>query len=299
MFENQQKRIAENAEDTEKNIDLLISDLEGVLSIESPSGEESELKKFLGEKLKAFGYEPRLDEKGNLWVESNEKAEGKILLSAHLDRVGHGTIKKEGETIIGRLDDALGISMILSLIREGFRPSIVFTVEEESQKEFVGEDGKTKLKWRKLSKDPLIEGQDLYSAGARGAVLDMWDREDKPKLVITVDLTSIGNPGSGPSIYTSSGTHAPLKQFYFKPEVLKDIGKGVNKEGIGVRWVEGNVNDSIEFTFVPGLGVTAIEVPISNMHTNNEIARISDIERALKTLRIILENAENLPESYK
>ena len=111
---------------------------------------------------------------------------------------------------------------------------------------------------------------------------------------VFLDVTTIGKPGDGPTIYTSSGLHTPGKQFYFKPEVMKEIAKIVNPEHIGVRFVEGNANDSIEFTFVPGIGVTAVEVPIENAHSNNETTKVEDIEKALKVIRVILENAKQI-----
>ncbi len=282
MIEKSDRLLAEKTEG-EKNIEFLVKDIEGLLSVESPSGQESGLRDALAEKLEKLGCETKVDEKGNLWVESREKAEGKILLNAHLDRVGSGTIKREGNKIIGRLDDTLGISVILSLLKEGYRPSIVFTVEEESVEEVV-EGGEKKLKNRKLPNG-------IYNAGARYAADKLWKSENKPKLVVTIDVTTIGRIGDGPIVYTSSGLHTPGKQFYFRPEIIKEIAKVINPEHIGVRYVEGNANDSIEFTFVPDLGVSTVEVPIENPHSNDETAQIGDIEKAMKIIRVILQKS--------
>ena len=285
MTERLDKLLTDKTEG-EKSIGVLVNDIENLLSVESHSGQESELRDRLGQILKRFGCETKVDSKGNLWAESNDKEEGSIILNAHLDRVGPGTIKRDKERLVGRLDDTLGISIILALLREGFRPSILFTVEEESAMEVI-EDGIKKLKDRELPGG-------IYNAGARHAADELWASQNKPKLLITIDVTTLGKPGDGPAIYTSSGLHTPGKQFYFKPEIMKEIAKVVNPEHIGVRYVEGNANDSIEFTFVPDIGVTAVEVPIENPHSNEETAHIDDIEKTLKVIRVILEKAKQI-----
>ena len=195
MIEKLDKLLADKTEG-EKNVEFIIKDIEYLLSVESRSGQESGLRTVLAEKLEKLGCKTRIDEKGNLWVESHEKEEGNIILNAHMDRVGPGTVRKEGDKIIGRLDDTLGISMILALLKEGYRPSMIFTVEEESVEEVV-EDGEKKLKNRELP-------DGIYNAGARYAADKLWESPNKPKLLVTIDVTTIGKPGDGPTIYTSS-----------------------------------------------------------------------------------------------
>ena len=285
MIEKPDRLIDEKIE-FERSIESLVKDIEQLLLVESSSGQETELRNIIGEKLKGFGYEIRVDDKGNLWAESVEKIEGKILLNSHMDRVGSGTVKRDGDKLVGRLDDTLGISIMFSLLKEGYRPSMLFTVEEESEMEVV-ENGEKKLKNRKLP-------DGIYNAGARHAADELWNSSNKPKLFVTIDVTTLGRPGDGPAIYTSSGLHTLGKQFYFKPDILRSIADVVNKEHIGTRYVEGNANDSIEFSFVPNLGVTAIEIPIENPHSNNETADVGDVEKTLKVLRIILDKAEEI-----
>lgn len=286
MIEKTERLLSEKSQE-EKSIDNITEDIKALLSVDSVSGHEQKLRASLVNVLEKFGCTTRIDKKGNLWVESHEKAEGKVLLNAHMDRVGPGDIKREGDRLVGRLDDTLGISMILSLLKEGYRPSLLFTVEEESLFE-TEENGQKVLKPRKLQGG-------VYNAGANHASWDdFWVSPHKPRLSITIDVTSLGKLGDGPAIYTSSGLHKPGKQFYFNPEVLKEIGKIVNSERIGTRYVEGNANDAIEFSFIPDLGVTAVEVPVENAHTDREAVQVSDVEKALKVLRIILDKAERL-----
>lgn len=272
--------------EAEKNLEQLIKDLAELSSLDSFSGQEQNLRNRLRLILEGIGLDCFVDDKGNLWVESDNEEQKNILLSAHMDKVGQGNeVRVEGNRLTGRLDDALGLSIILSLIRQGLRPSVVFTVEEEAQIE-VEKDGQRQLELRELPNG-------IYNAGARYVAEKLAEKNDKPKLVIVVDVTQMGKVGDGPIVYTSSGLKKPGKQFYFSPEMLKKVARVINPEKLGVSYLEGNANDSIEFTFVPGVGVLAVEVPVNNNHTSNEEADIKDVNKTVEILRKIITNASN------
>ena len=128
--------------EAEKKLETLIQDLKELSIIDSLSGHEAEIRSHLKETLEGLGLRCSIDGKGNLWVESEDDGQKDILLSAHMDKVGKGKeVVVDGERLRGRLDDTLGLSIILQLIRQGLRPSALFTVEEESQTE-VERDGK-------------------------------------------------------------------------------------------------------------------------------------------------------------
>lgn len=281
------EKITPSKVEAEKNLETLIEDLKELSSIDSLSGHETELRNRLKEILDGLDLKCSIDDKGNLWVESEDENQKDILLSAHMDKVGKGNkVILDGDRLKGRLDDTLGLSIILQLIRQGLKPSVLFTVEEESQIE-VEKDGETHLEERRLP-----EG--IYNAGARFAAEKLINQDKKPKLVIVVDVTQMGKVGNGPIVYTSSGLKKPGKQFYFPPELLKKVAKIINPDKPGVNYLEGNANDSIEFTFVPGIGVLAIEIPVENNHTNHEIASIDDVKKAVGVLSNIISNSDKI-----
>ena len=287
MKNNFESKMLSNKTEAEKNMENLVEDLGTLSSTESLSGQETKIRNHLKGILDSLGLKCLVDEKGNLWVKSEDKNQKNILLCAHMDKVGAG--KKailEGNRLRGRLDDALGLSVILQLIKQGFRPSILFTVEEESKIE-IEKDGKTSLEARKLP-------DNIYNAGARYAAEKLTNQSDKPKLIIVVDVTKMGQVGNGPIVYTSSGLKRPGKQFPFPQKMLKNIAKIINPSKSGISYLEGNANDSIEFTFVPEIGVLAIEIPVENNHTNNEEANFDDVEKAMNVLRRIIENADKI-----
>jgi putative aminopeptidase FrvX len=271
----------------ETRIETIIEDLKKISDMNSLSGQEKELSNHLKNVLEGLGMKCSFDAKGNLWAESEDPKQKEILLCAHMDKVGPGKeLSIDGDKLTGRLDNAIGLSVILQLARKGFRPSILFTVEEESQIE-IEESGITTLKDRDLP-------DGIYNAGARYAAQKLAERENKPKISIVVDTTQMGKLNKGPIIYTSSGLKEPGKQFYFPSENLKNIAKIINPEKPNISYLEGNANDAIEFTFVPNLGVLAIEIPIENNHSDKEVANINDIRKASEILEKIITNADKI-----
>ncbi|MDO8689292.1 MAG: M20/M25/M40 family metallo-hydrolase, partial [Dehalococcoidia bacterium] len=122
-----------------------------MVRIDSPSGEESALARYLMDKLRATGLEPRTDAAGN--VLASLKGTGpKLLLCAHMDNVPPcrgikavvegDWIRSDGSTILGA-DDKSGVSVLLEALEvlkekdiSHLPLEIAFTVREE-----VGLDG--------------------------------------------------------------------------------------------------------------------------------------------------------------
>lgn len=287
MNEHLEKTLLPDKIEQEKNLEALIGDLRELSSLDSFSGEEAVIRSRLSNMLESFGMDCSADDKGNLWAKSKDEHQGRILLSAHMDKVGRGEkVVLEKDRLKGRLDDALGLSVILQLIRQGLRPSILFTVEEESARE-VEQGGQTRLEARTLP-------DGIYNAGARYAAEKLAAEIDKPKLIIVVDVTQMGKVGDGPIVYTSSGLKKPGKQFYFPPAMLKKVAKIVHPKKPGISYAEGNANDSIEFTFVPDVGVLTVEIPVENNHTPHEEASTEDVKKTIEVLRDIVSNADRL-----
>lgn len=280
-FEKQLPPATLALEQQNREKEKFLNRLNDLSKIDSLSGQEEKLREYLMTFFTDLKIKHQVDAKGNLWVESDKPGEQDIMLCAHMDKVGPGTkIKKTAQEIQGRLDDALGMSLILQMYQEGYRPRALFTVEEESQTEII-EDGKPRLINRPLP-------DNIYNAGARHAADILYDQKQKPKVIIVLDVTGLKKPGQGPAVYTSSGLHRPGKQFPFDPKMLKKIAKIINPLKTGINYIEGNANDAIEFTFVPGIGTIAIEIPIANNHTDKEKANTCDIENALQIIRTLI-----------
>lgn len=131
-----------------------------MVAIDSPSGEEAAMARFVAGKLRALGIEPRTDATGNV-LASLPGTGPRLLLCAHMDNVppcrgvkavvDGDLVRSDGTTVLGA-DDKSGIAVILealeTLKEEGLPHlplEIPFTVREE-----VGLEGALALDFDKL-----------------------------------------------------------------------------------------------------------------------------------------------------
>lgn len=148
-----------------------------LVKIDSPSGQESNISKYIKGKLAKEGYECKEDAYGNLISHISGKG-NPFILSAHLDTVApcHGVcavikgdiIKSKGNTILGS-DDKAGIAEILETIKYlkkakiKHRPlELIFTKEEE-----VGLNGALHLNFNNFK---AKEGLNLDKGGRAGLI---------------------------------------------------------------------------------------------------------------------------------
>ena len=286
-FETARQLNADNqAERDREEFEKIRTDLDIVSQIESLSTKEDLMREHLIRQAESFGVETKVDAKGNLWLLSPDP-QGEIMLCAHMDKIGKGVpIEIKDNKVTGRLDDALGISLILNAFRKGLRPSALFTVEEESQQE-VEDNGTRKIIRRKLPNG-------IFNAGARSAANAIRKGEiNPPKLLLVLDTSSMGSLDGGPLIYTSS------MHFRFPNKPIVDIAKMLNQQGLELNYVDGPSNDSIEFTFLQGkkVGVTCIEIHTDNLHSNKETVSIGDISKASEAISRIITNHEMIDRS--
>jgi len=272
-----------------ENQEKFIETLNQVSQIESLSGQEEKMRQYIETELEKIGIQSERDVKGNVWVHSSNP-EGEILLCAHMDKVGNGCpVENSGSRIKGRLDDAFGISAILEILKNGKRPSVLFTVEEESETEIENENGEIRMKMRDLSETG-------FNAGANFAVGRIEKGEvRKPKMVVNVDVSAKSNIGDGPLIYQSC-TPFGTNTFRFPSGALKDVVKIVNRNEMGAKVLHGGANDAIEFTFAKNVGVVTVQVPVENMHSTNEIADLGDIKKAIDIIELILDKHDEIKE---
>jgi len=132
-----------------------------LVKIDSPSGHEEKVRKYVVQFVKKLGLKPIQDARGNLIVKVDGDGEP-LLLGAHLDtvepgrnikpQIKDGIIRSSGDTILGA-DNKVAVAAILEvlkyLIENKLKISsidIVFTLSEES-----AEFGSSKLDYGKIS----------------------------------------------------------------------------------------------------------------------------------------------------
>tara|TARA_B110000116_G_scaffold78510_1_gene68078 strand:+ start:782 stop:1870 length:1089 start_codon:yes stop_codon:yes gene_type:complete len=118
-----------------------------LVSIDSPSGEEEEVRLYIQNKLSEKGFEIYVDDYGNLIATSKKSSSNNIILSAHMDTVEPGrgiipivdkdTISSKNDTILGG-DCKAGLTGILEALDSLHEQNhvfenltLIFTREEE------------------------------------------------------------------------------------------------------------------------------------------------------------------------
>ncbi len=284
------KELTEGVEKTKEMIDGetwedIRQELSVLSAMESLSTKEDNLRSYLVGRATEMGIETKVDEKGNLWFLSDQ-SEGEIMLCAHMDKIGNGVeITVTGDQVSGRLDDALGMSVILSIFKEGLRPSALFTVQEESDREVFKDDGSKVIVERELDNG-------IYNAGARYAAEEIFSgKEPNPKLALVADVSRLGKGGGGPLVYTSS------MHFHFPNAPLVSIKKILSREGLSARYLDGPANDSIDLTFKPLKGVVTMEIHVDNLHSDKEKANLEDIVALRNAIKAVVKNHQDISEA--
>ena len=273
----ERKRTKESNED-DASWRGFMSELEMLSRIGSPSRYEGGVRNYLHRRLEELGISSKEDAKGNLLVEF-DGPEGAVLLSAHMDKIGKGSkIRMEGERVIGRLDDTFGLSLIMEILREGMRPSVLFTVEEESIREVAGVDGKSMYHER-----PLKDG--IYNAGARFAIKEIHDGViKKPGLMIFIDTSAHNKIGKGALVSKSS------LDFPFPAESMKSIAKILHNAHVSVRYWDAGATDAIEASFLSEQPIALVQVATEHYHTDHEIVDKKDIVDAIEVVKTLIRN---------
>lgn len=133
--------------------DRLIAGFLELLSIDSPTGHETEIGRLLESRFADLGCQTSRDEIGNLVAVLPGTRAGTILISTHMDTAGSdrgitpivddGLIRTDGSTILGA-DDKSGIACcleLLTLLRDDparARPTIEFVVSVGEERGLVG-----------------------------------------------------------------------------------------------------------------------------------------------------------------
>jgi putative aminopeptidase FrvX len=223
--------------------------IKALSQIESPFGKEEKVRDYIIDFVKKLNKKYKVDKEGNLFVFGSN-----LWLCCHMDKLDKvGEWKEFKENIQARLDDSIGLGLMLEIIKEE-NVSLLCTVKEEPDK----------------------------SLGAKFALNKI--REVKPKLIIIIDTSQYAEKGKGPILYHSSA------RFNFKKEIIQRIKEIAVDNNIPLQEIKkGFHNDSMVFAEA-GLPTVALEIHIDSNHTDHEVASKSDILE-LKKLLISIINA--------
>lgn len=215
---------------------MVIDLIRELSQIEAPFGKEDRVRDFIAGFAKKLGKKHETDGEGNLFVYG-----GDIFLCCHMDKLDKpGKWKETPEEIQGRLDDSIGLGLMLELIRETDF-SLLCTVKEEPDR----------------------------SLGAKHALKKI--KETNPKLIIIIDTSQYGGKGGGPILYHSSGG------FRYRKKIIGKVRETAKKSKIPLQEIKkGFHNDSMVFAEA-NLPTVALEIHINNNHTDHEVASKTDI----------------------
>lgn len=214
----------------------LFEHIEKIANIPSIHPEEKKVRDFIISILNSIRREYKIDEFGNLYLLSQNNF--KILLSSHMDKQAPPNFKDLGNFIQGKLDDAVGIGIILALAQKYEFPAF-FSVGEEKG-----------LKGSKYALDNNLI--------------------PKVESAIVIDTSPFGELENGPIFYISFEDKKPSNKF------LDEIFNAANSLNIKLHPIPGFINDGVNLIkAIPD--TVALEPHIDNNHTSEEIASKKDI----------------------
>ncbi|NVM05145.1 MAG: M28 family peptidase [Candidatus Helarchaeota archaeon] len=222
----------------------LFKHIEKVAKIPSIYPEEKEVRDFIISVLKSFKREYKVDEIGNLYLLSQN--DFKIILSAHMDKQAPPNYKDLGNCIKGKLDDAVGIGIILTLAQEFDFPAFLSIGEED---------------------------------GLRGSEFALNNNLiPNVESAIVIDTSPFGELGNGPIFYTSFEDKKPSNKF------LDEIFNTASSLNVKLHPIPGFINDGVNLIkAIPD--TVALEPHIDNNHTTEEIASKKDIIDVFKIIQ--------------
>jgi len=209
--------------------------------------EEEPVRQYIIEQLTAMKKDYTLDAMGNIHLIANQRS--RYLVSAHMDKQAPPYYEDLGDFIKGKLDDAVGCGIILSL-SEHYDLNAIITVGEETA-----------------------------SIGAMFAI----KRDLIPEVegIIIIDTSPNMNMGDGLIFYTSFNGITP------DPSFVEKIHLTAQKLNIRLQPMPGAINDGSVFAN-KYKNTIAIEPHIDNFHTAEEIASKRDIIDTYRLIETLL-----------
>ena len=207
---------------------------------------EKPVKDYVKNELEKFDKEINVDKFGNIYIISDSN----ILLSSHMDKQAPPYYQDIGDKIEGKLDDAIGVGIMLTLA-EKYEFKAIFTVGEEDD----------------------LNGS--YFALKNGLI-------PHAEKCIVIDTSPLGNPGGGPIFYTSFDYTYPSQEY------LDEVFNAAKSVDVTLQPMEGPINDGVNL--IKAIQNTiALEPHIEDFHTSHEISLKKDVIDTYKVIEQILE----------
>jgi len=178
----------------------------------------------------------KVDEVGNVYLHAQDNP--RFLLAAHMDKQAPPNYGDLGGAIQGKLDDAVGVGILLTLA-ETHDFEAIFTVAEERSSRGAFYAVEKKLL-------PDVEG------------------------IIVIDTSPKMKMGEGPIFYTSFDNIHPDSSY------VELFMKTAEKLNIHIQPRPGAINDGVVFIHY-NRNTIALEPHIENYHTSHEISSKQDI----------------------
>ncbi len=218
-----------------KSVERIFDHIEKVAKIPSVLSEYF-VREYIIKQLKLINRTYRVDKVGNVYV--LPKNESKVLLSAHMDKQAKPNYYDSDSSIVGKLDDAIGIGIILALLKNNNFHGL-FTIGEE----------------RGLLGSKYAVKNDLIPSGVDKAVV--IDVSPRP-------------PKKGVQFYSSFNNKRASINLV---EIVVNIAKSLN---VNIQPMSGAINDGT--ILIRKIKDTiAFESYIDNFHSSNECCQKKEI----------------------
>ncbi|MHA1147806.1 MAG: hypothetical protein ACTSR8_06135 [Promethearchaeota archaeon] len=229
-------------------MDSIFTHIEQLALIPSIHPDEALVRKYIIQQLDILGKNYDIDELGNVYIKPKEPSV--YLLSAHMDKQAEPFYKDDIEFIEGKLDDAVGLGVILALA-ESYEFHALLTIGEE-----VGSIGAIYA----------------YNNGIIPCA----------QYCIVIDTSPKGVSEQGPVLYSGFLGKVP----YDFVSIIKSTAKTLN---INVQFLPSGSNDGeIIIRQIPN--TIALESHIENYHTSREYTAKQDIVDIYNILEKLLKD---------
>lgn len=226
--------------------------IEAVANLSSIYPNEKLVREFIVKQLTLMKRKYKIDKEGNLYL--LPKTNSKSLLSAHMDKQAEPYYEDLGETIQGKLDDAIGIGIILALTKT-YDFYAFLSIEEEKG----------------------LQGS-IYALN-NGLI-------PKVENAIIIDTSPFGELGNGPIFYTSFANRNPSDDFL---NIIFNLAESMK---LNLQPMDGWINDGINIIrAIPD--TIALEPHIDNYHTSEEISAKKDIMDTCRIIEQFLKTKWN------
>ena len=271
----------------------ILNVLEKATQINSVSGSENEIRKFISDNVKKYCDELSVDAMGNLIA--HKKGSGKkIMFAAHMDEIGIIVTDIDDKGFV-RFSSVGGLNLRnLVNLRVHFANGVEGVIGAEVSKALDNRVGCAIL-MQALSEIKDCEN-DLYfvfttqeEVGLRGAKTAAF--AINPDIAVAVDVTDTGDTPSAPTMAIELGKGTAIKvmdrSIMCDADVRTMMIETAKKNKIPYQleiMTDGGTDAGAIHLTRAGIKTGGISVPTRYVHSPSEMASVSDIENSVKLL---------------